>query len=91
MRQLSVIALLLLLTLPLVGQRQPAATPPVVLITELPPVQPYTLPFQGVPAGTVKYIRVPSNQDIKDGVQRPIDTLDWYVNYHIEAFGFAPR
>lgn len=56
-------------------EKKPVLLRPIEVRKQYPPVQPHEIPFRTEQAFNVKPPVVPSNQDIKDGVRRPDDTL----------------
>ena len=56
---------------------------------QFPPYYPHELPFEAKYPAFNEKIRIPSNQDIKDGVTRPLDFFvnDCYSCYHQDYQG----
>lgn len=69
---------------------------PPVHVIQKPPYYQHQIPYR--PAIQIDLSKIPSNQDIKDGVERPIDTLYGYTSfghdYYAEfraRYGFSPE
>jgi hypothetical protein len=66
-------------------------------VEQLPPYNAYEVEYPREHT-VIDYARIPSNQDIKDGVERPVDTLkgftsyghDYYAEYRLR-YGYSPE
>ncbi len=63
--------------------RKKITLPGIEIRREFPPYYPHEIPFNADYPAFNEKIRIPSNQDIKDGVTRPFDFFlsDYYTGY----------